>query len=95
MAKGTKQKLEPAGWVVGDTDQFLGLTDAEAEFIHVKLSLAKELKDRRLDRGLSQTQLATIVGSSQSRVAKMEGAAPSMSADLRIPTLLKLSASRA
>ena len=45
MDKRTRQKLEAAGWVVGDTDQFLGLTDAEAEFVHLKLCLAKELKD--------------------------------------------------
>ena len=41
-----KTGSEAAGWVVGDTDQFLGLTDAESEFIHMKLGLARELKER-------------------------------------------------
>lgn len=95
MDRNTKQKLEAAGWVFGDANQFLGLTGAESEFIHMKLGLARELKERRLARGLSQTQVAKMVGSSQSRVAKMEAADPSVSADLLIQTLLKLGASRA
>ena len=95
MEKRPKQKLEAAGWVVGDTDQFLGLTDAEADFIHLKLSSAKELKDRRMALEPSQSQVAKMVESSHSRVAKTEGADPSVSADLRIETILKLGASRA
>lgn len=94
MDRNTKQKLEAAGWVFGDANQFLGLTGAESEFIHMKLGLARELKERRLARGLSQTQVAKMVGSSQSRVAKMEAADPSVSADLLIQALLKLGASR-
>ena len=43
-----KQRHEAAGWVVGATDQVLGLTDAKADFTHLKLSLAKDWKDRRL-----------------------------------------------
>jgi len=94
MDSTTKQKLTAAGWVVGDTEQFLGLSDAESEFIHLKLALARKLKDRRLAGRLSQTQVANIVGSSQSRVAKMEASDPSVSADLLIQTLLRLGVSR-
>jgi transcriptional regulator with XRE-family HTH domain len=42
--------------------------------IEIKLSLARELKRARLKKGLSQTALASKLGSSQSRVAKMEAA---------------------
>jgi predicted XRE-type DNA-binding protein len=89
-----KQQLEAAGWVVGDAEEFLGLSEAESEFIKMKLALARNLKDRRLARRLNQTQVAKIVGSSQSRVAKMEAADPTVSVDLLIRSLLKLGATR-
>ena len=40
MDRNTKQKLEAAGWVFGDADQFLGLTDAESAFIHMRFAIA-------------------------------------------------------
>ena len=94
MDKKTKKKLQDAGWESGDAKDFLGLSDAEAEFIEMKLALADDLRARRLERRLNQTQVARIVGSSQSRVAKMEAADPSVSVDLLIRTLLKLGAAR-
>ena len=94
MDKATKQKLAAAGWTTGDAQDFLGLTDAEAAFVDMKLALAADLKARRLDRHLNQTQVARIIGSSQSRVAKMEAADPSVSVDLLIRALLKLGARR-
>jgi hypothetical protein len=94
MDRRTKTKLEAAGWTTGDAQDFLGLTDAEAEFIDMKLALAQDLRARRLELRLNQTQVARIVGSSQSRVAKMEAADPSVSIDLLIKALLKLGAAR-
>ena len=94
MDKKAKKRLEAAGWVIGDSRDFLGLSAAEAEFIEMKRALANELKERRVARDLNQTQVARIVGSSQSRVAKMEAADPSVSVDLLVKTLLKLGARR-
>ena len=94
MDKKTKGKLEGAGWKVGDAQDFLGLSDAEAAFIEMKLALAADLRARRIERHLNQTQVARIVGSSQSRVAKMEAADPSVSIDLLIRALLTLGAER-
>ncbi len=94
MDKKTKQRLEASGWATGDTKDFLHLSDAEAEFIEMKLALAESLRARRLERRLNQTQVARIIGSSQSRVAKMEAADPSVSIDLLIKALLKLGAER-
>lgn len=94
MDTKTRKKLEGAGWTSGDTKDFLDLTDAEAEFIEMKLALAQDLRARRLERHLNQTQVARIVGSSQSRVAKMEAADPSVSIDLLVKSLLKLGAAR-
>ena len=94
MDKKTKKKLEAAGWKVGDAQDFLDLSDAESAFIDMKLALAEDLRSRRVARHLNQTQVARIVGSSQSRVAKMEAADPSVSIDLLIKALLRLGAER-
>lgn len=94
MDKKTRKKLEAAGWTTGEVKDFLELSDAEAEFIETKLALAQDLRARRLERRLNQTQVARIVGSSQSRVAKMEAADPSVTIDLLVRSLLKLGAER-
>ena len=94
MDKKTRTKLAAAGWTSGDTADFLELSEAEAAFIELKLALAEDLRLRRVARHLNQTQVARIVGSSQSRVAKMEAADSSVSIDLLIRSLLKLGAAR-
>ena len=94
MDEKTKKKLEAAGWETGNTKEFLGLSDAEAEFIELKLALAQDLRTRRVARHLNQTQVARILGSSQSRVAKMEAADPSVTMDLLIKSLFRLGAER-
>ena len=94
MDTKSKKKLEAAGWVTGDAKDFLELTDAEAAFIETKLALAAAFRARRLEKHLNQTQVARLIGSSQSRVAKMEAADPSVSVDLLIRSILKLGARR-
>jgi transcriptional regulator with XRE-family HTH domain len=56
------------------------------------LSLAALLTKRRKSLGYTQTELADLIGSSQSRVAKMEAGDPSVSIDLLIRALLALGA---
>ena len=58
----------------------------------MKVSLAVALRQRRAAAEISQVELAGMLGSSQSRVAKMEAADPSVSADLLMRTLLALGA---
>lgn len=94
MNQEALDRLTAAGWTRGNAHDFLGLSEAEAEFIEMKLSLAEDLRILRNSRGLSQAQVARIVGSSQSRVAKMEAADSSVTLDLVIRTLLKLGAER-
>ena len=95
MRKSKKAKLEAAGWRVGTAADFLKLSKEEAAMIEIKLGLAESLRKRRQARRLSQTQLARRLGSSQSRVAKMEAADPSVSIDLLVKALLELGATRA
>ena len=93
MRKGKKEKLEAKGWRFGTVQDFLGLSDEEAAYVELRLRLADSLRQRRQKRKLSQTDLAKLLRSSQSRVAKMEGGDPSVSIDLLVRSLLALGAS--
>ena len=92
MRKDKKAKLERAGWKVGSVKEFLGLTAAEEALVELRLTLSRSLRERRTRRRLSQEQLAKLLGSSQSRVAKMEAGDPSVSIDLLIRSLLAIGA---
>jgi transcriptional regulator with XRE-family HTH domain len=70
------------------------LPDVEAEYVDLKLRLADSLRRRREKQRISLSDLARLVGSSQSRVAKMERGDPSVSLDLLVRTLLAVGASR-
>jgi DNA-binding XRE family transcriptional regulator len=94
MDERKRETLERMGWKVGDTQDFLNLTEAEVALIEIRLSLAKGLRRLRSEMALTQEDVATRVGSSQSRVAKMEAADPSVSLDLLVRTLLFLGADR-
>ena len=95
MKKAKKERLERAGWRVGSAADFLGLSKEEEAFVEMKLALAESLRKRRVARRLTQTQFARKIGSSQSRVAKMEAADASVSIDLLVRSLLATGASRA
>ena len=61
----------------------------------MKLELARQLKVMRRRKPLTQVQLARMIASSQSRVAKMEAGDPSVTIDLIICSLIALGASNA
>ena len=95
MNKAKKARLEAAGWRVGSVADFLGLSRDEAAFVDMKFALAQTLRKRRRAKGLTQGELATELGSSQSRVAKMETADASVTLDLLVRALLAMGTSRA
>lgn len=92
MRAEKRRQLERAGWAVGDAGDFLGLTADERRFVDVKLALADGLRRRRERLKLTQTDLAERLGSSQSRVAKMEAAHRTVSTDLLLKSLFRLGA---
>ena len=87
-----RNRLERAGWLIGDTAEFLNLTEEEARFLELKLALATGVRELREQRGLTQAALADRLGSSQSRVAKMEAGDRSVSIDLMVRSLLTIGA---
>jgi predicted transcriptional regulator len=90
MREEKKRRLEAKGWRVGRTKEFLGLSDEESAYIELKLRMAEGLRQQRQQHRLSQGELARVLRSSQSRVAKMEAGDPSVSLDLLIRSLLAL-----
>lgn len=93
MDKAKRKRLEAKGWKVGTASEFLGLSPEEVRYIELKLALSEHLRRRRVRRKLTQEQLAKLLSSSQSRVAKMESGDPSVSLDLLIRSLLALGSS--
>ena len=93
MNSAKKARLEGAGWKVGTAAEFLGLNKQEAAFVEMKLALARCLHALRIRRKLSQSRVAELVGSSQSRVAKTEPGDPSVSVDLLLRSVLAIGGS--
>jgi len=94
MKAVNRRKLEAGGWRIGDAGDFLGLSSNEAQFVEIKLALARKLRQIREERDWTQAELAKRVGSSQSRVAKMEAGDPTVSVDLLVKSLLAAGADR-
>jgi hypothetical protein len=92
MRRGKCRRLEAAGFRLGTAQEFLGLSDEEAALIEMKLRLVAMLKSVREARHVTQQQLARRMASSQSRVAKLEGAASGASLDLICIALFSLGA---
>ena len=90
MKKALKRKLERKGWKVGSAADFLGLSPEEEALVSVKMELVDALRQRRRKSDLTQAELAKRIGSSQSRVAKMEAGDPSVSIELVIRALFAI-----
>lgn len=90
MNKNKKKYLEERGWKIGSVKEFLELSEEETVYIELKLRLSNNLKKLRAQQNLTQVELAKILKSSQSRVAKLENGDPSVSLDLIIRSLLAL-----
>jgi len=93
MRSAKKKRLEAKGWRFGSAADFVSLSPEESAYVELKVRLAHSLRTRRRRRQLTQHELARLVKSSQSRVAKMEAGDPSVTLDLLIRALLALGVS--
>ena len=94
MDRRKAKRLQSAGWKAGSVKEFLGLSDEESAIIELKLELAGAVKEHRRRRAMTQQQLGKLLGSSQSRIAKMEAGDASVSIDLMVRSLLRMGATR-
>ncbi len=95
MRETKRRRLEAKGWKVGTAGEFLGLSPAEEAYLELRLRLSDAIRKRRLRKRMTQTRLAKVLGSSQSRVAKMESGDSSVSLDLLVTSLFWLGTTRA
>lgn len=94
MNRAKRKRLAAKGWEIGTAKGFLKLSPEEAAYVELKVALSKNLKETRREKRLTQQQLARLLKSSQSRVAKMEAGDPSVSLDLLVRSLLMLGTSK-
>jgi DNA-binding XRE family transcriptional regulator len=94
MNTAKRKRLESKGWKVGTAEEFLNLSPEESAYVDLKLALSKTLQETRREKKMTQEQLARLLKSSQSRVAKMELGDPSVSLDLLVRSLLAMGTSR-
>lgn len=59
-------------WTEGSVQDFLGLSDAEAALVETRVSLTRMLRASRASKRMTQTRIAQAIGTSQSRIAKIE-----------------------
>jgi DNA-binding XRE family transcriptional regulator len=92
MNSEKRARLEAAGFKVGTVAEFLELTPDESDYIETRLALRFFLRAVRERAGLTQAEAARRIGTSQSRLSKMEGGDPTVTLDLLIRSALKLGA---
>lgn len=93
MKAEKRRRLEAAGWKQTTVQEFLNLSEADVQYIEMKLALSRLLRLVRERRRLTQTKAAALLKTSQSRLARMETGDPSVSLDLLVRGLFALGAS--
>lgn len=94
MTPEKMKRLRAAGWHAGSPKEFLKMSDEEAALVEIKLALTEAVRQTRIKRKLSQSDLALRIKSSQSRVAKIEAGDASVSLDLIVRALFAVGATR-
>jgi DNA-binding transcriptional regulator YiaG len=82
------------GWVEGSAKEFLDLSDGDVEYIELRRALSRLLREMRQKLRLTQVEVAARLDTSQSRLAKMEKADPTVSSDLLLRSLFRLGVTR-
>lgn len=90
MDKGKIEKLEKAGWKVGDFGDAFDLSEADRAFVGMRLAAAREVDRLREEQGVSQRELAKRMGTGQANVSRMLGSPATSTFDSLLRALLAL-----
>lgn len=85
-----KTRLEAAGYRFKTVPDGLGLSDEQRQLAELRARVVVEVRRRREASGLSQSAVAKRLGSSQSRLAKLEAGSADVSLDLMFRALFAL-----
>jgi hypothetical protein len=89
-----KKRLEHSGWRLGSTQEFPGLSSAEAAYIELRIALSDKAEGTPSATASYAAEARAAPGIEQSRVAKMEAGDPTVSLDLLLRALFALGATR-
>lgn len=87
-----RKRLRNVGGRVTTVAEFLDLSEADEVVIELRLDLAAAVRKKRTAARRTQAALAKAIGSSQARVAKMEGGDPQASIESLVRALAALGA---
>ena len=87
MNSDTKKRFIDSGWTIGNTQEFLDLSDEEMKLVEFRIALGRMLRERRESIGYTQTRFSKEIGTSQSRLAKMEAGDASVTVDLLLKSI--------
>jgi DNA-binding XRE family transcriptional regulator len=73
--------LKAAGYVSGDYGDFLELTEEERHLVELRVAVSRAVRMLRENRGMTQKQLAKLLGTSQPAVARLEVGVAGVSLD--------------
>ena len=95
MSDSTIDRLKALGYTAGTPAEFFGVTDevrrlaAEQQQIEeFRVRLGQEIRRRRTEARLNQTELADRVGSKQTRIARIEASKPGVSIESMLSAYL-------
>jgi DNA-binding XRE family transcriptional regulator len=78
-----RKRLEAAGWIVADHPaDLLGLDEADRKVVDLMARVSIAVREKRIEKGFTQAQLAEAIGSSQPRINHIESGKPGVSLDL-------------
>lgn len=92
MENQKKSILEKNGWKVSSTSDFLELSEEDSAYLELRIAMATFIKDLRKKKHLRQIDLAKKLHTSQSRIAKIEAADPTVSLDLMAKSAFSMGA---
>lgn len=101
MNKAKREALEAKGWKLGDAKDFLGLTEDESRLVEqgleeerrlaeIRSAVGRAFRDARVERKLTQSQVAKTLKTGQANVSKIESAADDVSLDKMLGGLFRL-----
>lgn len=72
LSKAKKDKIREMGGHITTVREWLDLTPAEVHLIDMKIQLGELLREKREDRGITQSVAAKTLKTSQARVSNLE-----------------------
>lgn len=83
-----RAELKAKGWVETTVKELFGLDEVDMQVVELRVRLAREVRRRREESGMSQAALARRIETSQPRMARIEGGQSGVSLDQLVNAFL-------